>query len=99
MQRRCPLSSAFSRLTACKVVPLPAKKSMIRALGLLRQFRELLPVIWMKAGAIGPCPSLNTDQLPTMMILSENKFAVLLDENYFSEFEENVNQDSKSRLP
>ena len=46
-----------------------------------RQFRELLPVIWMKAGAIGPCPSLNTDQLPTMMILSENKFAVLLDEN------------------
>ena len=32
-----------------------------------RQFRELLPVIWMKAGAIGPCPSLNTEQLPTMM--------------------------------
>lgn len=29
-----------------------------------------------------------------MMILSENKFAVLLDENYFSEFEEKVNQDS-----
>ena len=60
-----------------------------------RQFRELLPVIWMKAGAIGPCPSLNTEQLPTMMILSENKFAVLLDENYFSEFEEKVNQDSR----
>ncbi len=59
-----------------------------------RQFRELLPVIWMKAGAIGPCPSLNTEQLPTMMILSENKFAVLLDEKYFSEFEEKVNQDS-----
>lgn len=48
----------------------------------------------MKAGAIGPCPSLNTEQLSTMMILSENKFAVLLDENYFSEFEEKVNQDS-----
>ena len=60
-----------------------------------RQFRELLPVIWMKAGAIGPCPSFNTEQLPTMMILSENKFAVLLDENYFSEFEEKVNQDSR----
>ncbi len=49
---------------------------------------------WMKAGAIGPCPSLNTEQLPTMMILSANKLAVLLDENYFSEFEEKVNQDS-----
>lgn len=59
-----------------------------------RQFRELLPVIWMKAGAIGPCPSLDTEQLPAMMILSENKFAVLLDENYFSEFEEKVNYDS-----
>lgn len=59
-----------------------------------RQFKELLPVIWMKAGAIGPCPSLDTEQLPTMMILSENKFAVLLDENYFSEFEEKVNHDS-----
>lgn len=59
-----------------------------------RQFRELLPVIWMKAGAIGSCPSLDTEQLPTMMILSENKFAVLLDENYFLEFEEKVNQDS-----
>lgn len=61
---------------------------------LSRQFRELLPVIWMKAGAIGPCPTLNTEKLPTMMILSENKLAVLLDENYFSEFEEKVNQDS-----
>ena len=59
-----------------------------------RQFRELLPVIWMKAGAIGPCPTLDTEQLPAMIILSENKFAVLLDENYFSEFEEKVHQDS-----
>lgn len=59
-----------------------------------RQFRELLPVIWMKAGAIGSCPTLNTEKLPTMMILSANKLAVLLDENYFSEFEEKVNQDS-----
>ena len=59
-----------------------------------RQFRELLPVIWMKAGAIGSCPSLDTKQLPAMMILSENKFAVLLDENYFLEFEEKVNHDS-----
>lgn len=60
-----------------------------------RQFQELLPVIWMKAGAIGPCPSLDVEQLPAMMILSKNKFAVLLDENYFSEFEEKVNHDSR----
>lgn len=47
----------------------------------------------MRNGAIGSCPSLDTEQFPTMMILSENKFAVLLDENYFLEFEEKVNQD------
>lgn len=60
-----------------------------------RQFRELLPVIWMKAGSTGSCPLLDADQLPTMMILPENKFAVLIDENYFSEFEEKVSQDSR----
>ena len=34
MQRRSPPSSAFKRLTAWSVVPEPAKKSTIRALGL-----------------------------------------------------------------
>lgn len=58
------------------------------ALGL--QFKELLPVIWMKAGAIGRCPSLTDTQLPSMMILPENKFAILVDENSFSIFEEQL---------
>ena len=35
MQRRCPPSSAFRRLTAWSVVPEPAKKSTMSALGLL----------------------------------------------------------------
>ena len=34
MQRRWPPSSALRRLTACRVVPEPAKKSTISALGL-----------------------------------------------------------------
>ena len=58
-------------------------KTMV-ALG--RQFRELLPVLWMKAGAHGPCPSLDGDELPDMLVLPENKFAVLLDESAFSDF-------------
>lgn len=58
-------------------------KTMV-ALG--RQFRELLPVLWMKAGAHGPCPSLTADELPDMLVLPENKFAVLLDESAFSDF-------------
>ena len=34
IQRRFPPSSVLRRLTACSVVPEPAKKSTIRALGL-----------------------------------------------------------------
>ena len=56
-----------------------------------RQFKEILPIIWLKAGSVGRCPSLsNEDTLPPMMILPENKFAVLLDEKYFLDFEEAV---------
>ena len=58
-------------------------KTMV-ALG--RQFRELLPVLWMKAGAHSPCPSLTADELPDMLVLPENRFAVLLDESAFSDF-------------
>lgn len=50
------------------------------------QFKELLPLLWMKAGAIGKCPQID-DEIPSMMILPQNKFAILLDENLFSEFE------------
>lgn len=58
-------------------------KTMV-ALG--RQFRELLSVLWMKAGAHGTCPSLGGDELPDMLVLPENKFAVLLEESAFSDF-------------
>lgn len=50
------------------------------------QFKELLSVLWMKAGAIGPCPTLTTDELPDMLILPENRFAVLLEEAFWPEF-------------
>ena len=52
-----------------------------------RQFRKLLPVLWMKGGAIGKCPALECDELPEMLVLSENKMAVLIDEIYYSEFD------------
>ena len=52
-----------------------------------RQFRELLPVLWMKGGAVGKCPVLENDALPNMLILPQNKMAVLMDEIYYSEFD------------
>ena len=56
-----------------------------------KKFNDLLPVLWMKAGAIGSCPELESEDLPEMLILPKNRFAVLLDENAFSTFEVKVN--------
>lgn len=60
------------------------------AVALGRQFAELLSTLWLKAGSYGKCPELNSEEIPNMMILPENKFAILTDENYFSEFEAEV---------
>lgn len=50
------------------------------------QFKALLSTLWMKAGAIGPCPELSSDDTPDMLILPENHFAVLIDEAAYSLF-------------
>lgn len=63
-----------------------------------RQFRELLPLLWMKAGSIGPCPILESDDIPQMMVLPENGFAVLTDEKAFSQFVEQVNNEDSIRM-
>lgn len=61
------------------------------AVALGRQFKELLPVLWMKAGSHGPCPVLDSAELPSMLVRPENGFAVLVDEYRFSEFADAVN--------
>ena len=50
-----------------------------------RQFKEMLPTLWMKAGAHGPCPAIE-EGVPAMLILPENRMAILNDENCFAEF-------------
>lgn len=55
-----------------------------------RQFKELLPIVWMKSNCVGRCPILSDKELPQMLILPENKMAILIDESYFSEFEEEL---------
>ena len=57
-----------------------------------RQFREMIPTLWMKAGAHGPCPAMNGDEVPNMLVLPENRFAVLTDEGFFEEFEAAVRE-------
>lgn len=55
-----------------------------------RQFRELLPLLWMKAGAIGECPSLEGKGIPSFMILDENKMAILTEECNYAVFLEQM---------
>lgn len=55
------------------------------------QFKELLSILWMKAGAIGKCPVINAG-VPSMLILPENKMAILNDENCFGEFADQLVQ-------
>lgn len=60
-----------------------------------QQFREILPILWLKSGAVGNRPTLDGDGEPEMMILPENTFAVLIDETKFAGFAENVAQTEK----
>ena len=55
------------------------------------QFKELLSTLWMKAGAIGKCPTIDAS-VPDMLILPNNKMAILNDENQFGEFAEQLTQ-------
>lgn len=55
------------------------------------QFKELISILWMKAGAIGKCPIIAAD-VSDMLILPDNKMAILNDENHFGEFAEQLAQ-------
>ena len=58
------------------------------AVALGRQFKEMLPTLWMKAGSYGHCPSIDeSEEVPAMLVLPENRFAVLNEENAFPKLE------------
>jgi len=57
-----------------------------------QQFHEILPLLWLKAGAIGERPELLDEELPPWMILPNNNFAVLLDEDRYGEFSIALNE-------
>ncbi|MCD7741628.1 MAG: site-specific DNA-methyltransferase, partial [Ruminococcus sp.] len=55
-----------------------------------RQFREMLPTLWMKAGCFGPCPTLTGQKIPDYMVLPENHMAILNDNSCYVKFVEEV---------
>lgn len=82
-----PMADGFKANAAFFKLSFLDKTSV--ALG--RQFNEMLPTLWMKAGAHGACPTLEDNEMPTMLVLPENSFAVLIVESAFSDFAEHVN--------
>ena len=54
-----------------------------------RQFKELLSTLWLKAGAFGKCPTIKA-VVPDMLILPENRMAILNDENQLTSFVKEV---------
>ena len=56
-----------------------------------RQFRELLPILWMKAGAHGERPTIDDgESIPPMLVLPENRLAILSNEAWMDDFMEEV---------
>ena len=55
------------------------------------QFKELLSTLWMKAGAIGECPTIDGN-IPEILILPKNKMAILNNENAFAEFKNQLDE-------
>lgn len=55
-----------------------------------RAFKEILPLLWLKAGAHGPCPKAACPE--DMLVCPENRFAVLMDECSFASFAKEVKQ-------
>jgi len=62
-----------------------------------RRLKEILPLLWIRAGAKGPRPEITLRDVKNGMIIpQENNFAVLLDESYFPEFIKQIK--SKSNI-
>lgn len=55
-----------------------------------RQFCEMLPTLWMKAGCHGTCPTLTGQKIPEYMVLSENHMAILNDNSCYAKFAEEI---------
>ncbi len=60
------------------------------ALGM--QFLEILPLLWLKAGAKGKRPEIYGKDIPEMLILPENGFAVLTEESAYSSFAKQLSE-------
>ena len=85
-----PISDGFA--ANCEFFKLDFLDKDMVSLG--TQFKEILPLLWMKAGSIGKRPDIEADE-PDMLVLPKNHFAVLVRESAYAAFASEVKkQDS-----
>jgi len=82
---KIPMSDGFKANAAFFKLGFLDKRSVARG----RQLQELLPLLWMKAGAIGKCPKNFTGDYA---ILPDNRMAILTDEAFFVRFKKDISQ-------
>lgn len=80
---KMPMSDGFKANAAFFRLGFLDKRSVARG----RQLQELLPLLWMKAGAAGKCPESVTGDYA---ILPANRMAILKDEAFFVRFKEDM---------
>lgn len=83
-----PMSEGFP--ANCEYFKLSFLDKNDVALG--KQFKEILPLLWLKAGAVGKRPELDGSEIPDMLILPQNRMAVLTNECGFMQFEEKLDE-------
>lgn len=59
-----------------------------KAVAMDMQFKELLTTLWMKSGAIGECPIIESSEIDDFYIFPENKMAILKEEDAYMQFKE-----------
>ena len=82
---KMPMKDGFKANAAFFKLGFLDKRSVARG----RQLQELLPVLWLKAGAKGECP---TQVNGNYAIFSDNKMAILKNESFFPHFREKIKQ-------
>lgn len=83
--RKIPMRDGFKANAAFFKLGFLDKKHV--SLG--RQLKELMPLLWMKAGAYGVCPKKKDDEL---MVLPENKMAVLVESYKYNELKRQLTE-------
>lgn len=61
-----------------------------KAVAMDMQFKELLSILWMKVGSIGECPVIEGSEINEYYIFSENKMAILKEEEAFISFKKSM---------